>query len=418
MAVQNKLPAKCTVMPLTDTAIRNTKSREKPFKLADGGGLYLLVNPNGSRYWRMDYQFEGKRKLLAVGVYPAVGLSAARKRRDEAREKLAAGLDPSAEKKAEKRKAKCQASNTFEAVAREWLDRQEWAAGYTSRVISQIEADIFPALGARAIVEIEAPELLEALRKVESRGALEIAKRLRQICGQIFRYAIVTGRAKRDPSADLKGALKVNGRAKHHRALPKTELPAFLKALSAYDGEAQTKLALQLTVLTFVRTGELRGARWHEFEDLDGPSPLWRIPPERMKMRTEHLVPLSRQAVQALNELRPLCGGSPYLFPSPGKEKVMSNNTMLYALYRMGYHGRATVHGFRALASTTLNEMGFQPDWIERQLAHEERNKIRAAYNHAQHLAERRGMMQAWGDHLVALAATDGVAGPGLAQAA
>jgi integrase len=269
--------------------------------------------------------------------------------------------------------------------------------------LTRLESDIFPDLGKRPIAEIDAPELLGVLWKVENRGALEIAKRLRQTCGQVFRYAIVTGRAKRDTSADLKGALKPKGRAKHHRAMPKTELPGFLKSVLAYDGEPRTKLALQLITLTFVRTGELRGALWSEFEDLDGTDPLWRIPAPRMKMRTEHLVPLSRQVVEVLAKLRPLCGNSSNLFPSPAKDKVMSNNTMLFALYRMGYHGRATVHGFRALASTTLNEMGFQPDWIERQLAHEERNKVRAAYNYAQYLPERRRMMEAWADYLSTL---------------
>jgi integrase len=232
---------------------------------------------------------------------------------------------------------------------------------------------------------------------VENRGALDTAKRLRQTVGQIFRYAISTGRAKRDPSVDLKGALMAAGRQQHHRAMPRDELPKFLQALDEYSGDSQTRLALKLVVLTFVRTKELRAARWSEI-DLDAAE--WRIPAERMKMRDPHIVPLSRQAIKVLQELRASAGQSPFVFPSPGAERFMSNNTMLYALYRMGYHKRATVHGFRALASTTLNEMGFEPDWIERQLAHDERNKVRAAYNHAMHLPERRQMMQHWADYL------------------
>jgi integrase len=346
---------KCTVMPLSDVAAKSARPREKPYKLSDSGGLYLLVNPNGARYWRMDYRFAGKRKLLALGVYPAVGLAAARKKREVAKEQLASGLDPPLAKKAEKRSAKYLATNTFETIANEWLEnqRQSWTPRYAAHVLTRLQADIFPALGKRPITEINAPELLEALRKVEDRGALEIAKRLRQTCGQIFRYAIVTGRASRDPSADLKGALKPPGKPKHHRAMAKAGLPDFLSALDTYDGDPRTKYALKLITLTFVRTGELREARWDEFEDLDRAEPLWRIPASRMKMSIEHLVPLSSQALEVLAQLRSLSGTSPYLFPSPGKERVMSNNTMLYALYRMGYHGRATVHGFRALASTT-----------------------------------------------------------------
>lgn len=409
-------------MSLSDIAVKNAKPKEKPYKMGDSGGLYVFVNITGSRYWRMDYRFAGKHKTVALGVYPAISLAAARKRRDEAREKIASGIDPAMAKKEAKREARYKAAITFEAIAREWLDHQRarWTENYAGHVLRRLEADIFPAIGLRPIAEIEAPELLDALRKIEARGVEEMARRMRQTCGQIFRYAVATGRARRDPSADLKGALKPRGRADHHKAMPKTELPCFLKALSTYDGDPRTKYALQLMILTFVRTSELRGARWEEFEDLDGASPLWRIPAARMKMRSEHLVPLSSQAVAVLKELKPLCGNSAYLFPSPSKEKVMSNNTMLYALYRMGYHGRATVHGFRGLASTTLNEMGFKADWIERQLAHDERNKVRAAYNHAQYLSERRDMMQKWADYLdrltvreKAVSGRSGLIGPG-----
>jgi integrase len=284
-------------------------------------------------------------------------------------------------------------------VAREWCENQRdgWTGRYHDQVVTRLEDDVYPEIGLRPIAEIEPPELLAVLRKVEKRGALEIAKRLRQTVGQIFRYGIVTGRANRDPLVDLKGAL----RQAHHKAMPREDLPEFLRALSAYDGAARTRLALRLAVLTFVRTTELRAARWDEV-DLEAAE--WRIPAERMKMRAPHIVPLSRQAVETFAELRSIAGRNDYVFPSPGAEGFMSNNTILFAMYRMGFHGRATVHGFRAVASTLLNEMGFHPDWIERQLAHDERNQVRAAYNHAQYLPERRRMMQQWADCLDDLA--------------
>ena len=387
-------------MPLTDTRIRNAKPTSKAYKLSDGGGMYLLVSPEGARYWRLDYRFGGKRRTLSLGVYPTVTLSDARARREEARAALAKNLDPSAVKKAAKRAAKLASENTFEAVAREWLvkQRKRLAPRYCALLLARLEADIFPQIGSRPVADVEAPELLDVLRKVEKRGVIETARRLRQTCGQIFRYAIVTGRAKHDPAAALRGALGSPGRSRGHKAMALTELPNFVSALGAYDGDARTRLALRLMILTFTRTTELRGARWSEFENLDVEEPLWRIPAERMKMKLEHLVPLAPQAVAVLRELRALSGSeaSPFLFPSPSREKYMSNNTMLYAMYRMGYHGRATVHGFRAMASTALNEMGFSPDVIERQLAHQEQNAVRAAYNRAEYLAERRAMMRHW----------------------
>ncbi len=244
--------------------------------------------------------------------------------------------------------------------------------------------------------------MLEVLRKVEKRGVIETARRLRQICGQVFRYAVASGRANHDLSGGLRGALKSPGRPRGHRAMGLDQLPDFLRALGAYDGDVRTSLALRLMVLTFARTTELRAARWSEIENLEGGQPLWRIPAERMKMKREHVVPLAPQAVKLLRELRALpgSGASPFLFPSPSREGHMSNNTMLYALYRLGYHGRATVHGFRAMASTSLNEMGFRPDLIERQLAHQERDAARAAYNRAEYLAERRAMMKDWANHV------------------
>jgi integrase len=391
-------------MHLTDTRVRSAKPQAKAYKLSDGGGMYLLVTPDGARYWRLDYRFAGKRRTLALAVYPIMTLSAARTGRDEARRLLTQDIDPNAAKKARKRATKVDSENTFEAIAREWIanQRHRLAARYCALLLARLEADVFSHIGSRPIAEIDAPELLDVLRRVEKRGVIETARRLRQICGQVFRYAIVSSRAKHDPSADLRGALKSPGRTRGHKAMPLDEMPTFLKALETYDGDQRTRLALRLMVLTFARTTELRAARWSEIENIDGNEPLWRIPAERMKMKREHIVPLAPQAVAVLRELRELpgSGASPFLFPSPSRDRHISNNTMLYALYRMGYHSRATVHGFRSMASTALNEMGFRPDVIERQLAHQERNAVRAAYNRAEYLNERRAMMNRWADHL------------------
>ena len=391
-------------MTLTDTRIRNAKPKAKAYKLGDGGGMYLLVKPDGARYWRLDYRFAGKRRTLALGVYPTTTLSNARTRREEARALLAQGNDPSLVKKKSKRAIERATETTFEGIARELLhnQRQRLAPKYFAQILARLEADVFPQIGSRPIADIDAPELLDTLRKIEKRGVLETARRLRQTCGQVFRYAIVTRRAKQDPSAALKGALSSPGRKRGHKAMARDELPKLLEALDVYDGDRRTSIALRLTILTFVRTSELRGARWSEFEGLDRDDPLWRIPAERMKMKREHIVPLAPQTVTLLRDLRALPGSdaSPFLFPSPSREGFMSNNTMLYALYRMGYHGRATVHGFRAMASTALNEIGFRPDVIERQLGHEPGNAVRAAYNRAEYLNERRAMMKHWANHI------------------
>jgi integrase len=394
-------------MTLTDTRIRNAKPKATAYKLSDGGGMYLLVMPDGARYWRLDYRYAGKRRTLALGVYPTVTLRNARARREDARAALANGADPSAVKNTTKRAAKLAGKNTFETIAREWIanQRNRLAPRYYALLLARLEADILPQIGSRPIAEVNALELLDALRKVEKRGAIETALRLRQVCGQVFRYAIASGRTRHDPSADLRGALKSPGRPRGHRAMPLDEVPNFLRALRAYKGDPRTGLALRLLVLTFARTTELRAAQWSEFENLEGNNPLWRIPAERMKMRCEHIVPLAPQAVAVLREVRALpgSGASSFLFCSPSGEGYMSNNTMLYAMYRMGYHGRSTVHGFRAMASTALNEMGFRPDLIERQLAHQERNAVRAAYNRAEYLSERRAMMNHWANHLDAM---------------
>jgi integrase len=385
-------------MPLTDVQCRNAKPAEKPIKISDGGGLFLLVQPTGGKLWRLAYRFAGKQKTLALGAYPIVSLKDARGRRDEAKELLARGIDPSEEKKAEKRRAKLAAENSFEAVAREWFDarRPGLAPSYASRIWSRLEGDIFPAIGQRPIAAIEPPELLETIRKIERRGAIILAKRTLQVCGQIFRFAIASGRATRDPSQDLRGALRSAGPCKRRAAMKAENLPGFMKALDSYEGERQTALALKLIVHTFLRTNEVRFGRW---EEIDWQAALWRIPAERMKMRGEHLVPLTLPVLAILQELKALAGNSPMILPAPTKAGVISQNTLIYALYRMGYHSRATVHSFRGTASTALNEHGFNRDWIERQLAHADRS-VRARYNAAEWLADRRRMMEWWSERL------------------
>jgi integrase len=366
-------------MSLSDAKVRNAKPKVKPFKLADGEGLFLLVMPSGSKYWRMKYFFAGREKLLALGVYPEVTLADARERRAQARKAIAAGNDPSLAKKEAKRQQELNASNTFDAVAREWLEqrRHEWAPVFAETVRYRLERLILPSLGSRPIADVTAPEVLAMLRSVEARGVLETARRLMQICGQVFMYAIATGRAVRNPVPDLRGALKVPV-VKHHAYLNAGAMPAYLRDLEAFDGSLQTKLALKFLLLTFVRTMEVRGAQWSE---VDWDKAEWRIPAERMKMKEQHIVPLARQTVAVLKELRGLTGTRQYLFPNQhNPAKFMSENTMLYALYRMGYHSRTTGHGFRSTASTILNEHGFRADVIERQLAHTERNAVRAAY--------------------------------------
>ncbi|WP_104657000.1 tyrosine-type recombinase/integrase [Ralstonia insidiosa] len=386
-------------MPLTDAAIRNAKPTAQPYKLSDGGGMYLHVHPNGSRYWRMAYRIGGKQKVFAIGVYPAVTLAEARQIRDDAKKLVKQGVDPVAERKRAVKLAADERGNTFEAIAREWHQTKlaSWTASHATKILGSLEADIFPTLGDSPLTSVTAPRLLDALRMIEKRGALEVAGRVLQRCSAVFRYAIATGRGTYNPATDLRGALKTPEK-RHYAALGHADLPEFMQKLASYDGDLQTRLAMQLLALTFVRTGELRAAQWTEF-DLEGAE--WRIPAERMKMRESHIVPLSQQAVDILHRLRAINDDGAYVFPSRnGRGDCISENTLLYALYRMGYHSRATGHGFRATASTILNEMGFPADWIERQLAHAERNKVRAAYNRAQYLSERRGMMQVWADYL------------------
>ena len=389
---------------LSDATVRNAKAKSKPYKIADGEGLFLLVVPSGAKYWRLKYFFGGKEKLLALGVYPQITLTDARARRSQARTMLAHGSDPGELKKEAQRQATLKASNSFEAIAAEWLDKRNHHLSESTREVKlrRLEAYVLPKLGAKPIADISAADVLAMLRTLERRGTLEVARRVMQIIGQVFMYAIATGRAERNPVPDLRGAIQtpVVG---HHAYLEESELPEFLKNLETYDGHFQTRLALKILLLTFVRTTELRAAEWSE---INWDKAEWRIPSARMKMKETHIVPLSNQALATLRELQKLSGNRQYVFPnSHNPSTFMSENTMLYALYRMGYHSRTTGHGFRSTASTILNEHGFRPDVIERQLAHSERNNVRAAYNHAEYLAERRQMMQWWADYLDEVAA-------------
>ena len=389
---------------LTATECKNASCGKLSLrKLHDGDGLYLWIFADGKKYWRMRYWQAGKEKSLSLGVYPKVGLKDARGKRDAIHQQLQSGLDPSTERKAANQRKRLADANSFEAVALEWYEKQRhtWVGHHAKDVDRRLRGNIFPILGARPIGQIEAPELLMAIRKVESRGSYDLAHRVLQVCGQIFRYGIATGRCTRNLSADLRGALTPHVK-KHQAAVRPEELPHLLRAIAGYDtlGDKQTRLALQLLALTFVRTNELIGAVWTEF-NLD--EKVWVIPAERMKMRTEHIVPLAAQTIALLTELKPLSGTSRYLLPGRNAAKHISNNTMLFALYRLGYKGRMSGHGFRAVASTILNEQGFRPDVIERQLAHCERNAVRGAYNRAEYLKERTRMMQWWADYLDSL---------------
>jgi integrase len=386
-------------MPFTIASLKSLKPKNRPYKKSDGEGLFVLVSTSGSKLWRLAYRYDGKQKTLALGSFPKTGLAEARQKRDAAKAILALGRDPGKTSLDD-----VAAENSFEAVAHEWFEnkRGSLADSYSGRLIDRLKQDVFPVIGHRPIDEIDAPEILKVLRKVEERGVYETAKRLRQTISQVFRYAIATGRASRDPAVDLRGALKTPGRPSHHAMIEPKELPEFFVKLDQYDGEKQTALAIELIMHTMVRTKELRFTEKIEFH-LDGESPYWRIPAERMKISGggDHIVPLTPTSLSLVNELIRLSGDSQWLLPSAGGRKPISENTMLYALYRMGYHSRATVHGFRRLASTVLNESGlFEWDWIEKQLAHEPRNQVRAAYNAAQYLTHRQQMMGWWSDWL------------------
>lgn len=397
-------------MPLSDTAVRNAKIRDKAYKLADGQGMYLLVTVTGGKLWRWDYRHQGRRKTLALGVYPAIGLAAARDRRDEARKLLAAGVDPGETKRAQRAAGTEQAANSFEVIAREWHAKfsPQWVPSHSDKILSRLERDLFPWIGRKPIAALTAPELLACIRRVEGRGALETAHRALHNAGQVFRYAIATGRAERDVSADLRGALPPV-RESHHASITDVKgIGELLRAIEGYEGSLAVKSALRLAPMTFVRPGELRRAEWREF-DLETEE--WNIPAEKMKMREPHLVPLSRQAVEILQELHALTGNGKYLFPSVRtKDRPMSENTVNAALRRMGFTSdQMTGHGFRAMARTVLDEvLGVRPDYIEHQLAHAVKDPNGRAYNRTAHIAERRKMMQRWADYLDSLKAADG----------
>lgn len=387
-------------MALTDTAIRNTKPTDKPIKLTDGGGLYLLLKPNGSRWWRLDYRYGGKRKTLSMGVYPDVGLKEARNRRDDARKLLASDVDPGENRKATKAAKAERGANSFEAITREWFARNSgtWNASHADRTIRRFERDLFPWIGGKPIAELTAPELLAALRKIENRGALETAHRALGNCGQVIRYAIATGRATRDITADLRGALPPV-KAEHFAAItePK-QVGALLRAMDGYTGSQIVRYALRLAPLVFVRPGELRKAEWTDI-DLDAAE--WRY--IVTKTNTPHIVPLARQAVEILTELQAMTGDGRYLFPGARtNDRPMSDNAILAALRRMGIDKEEmSGHGFRAMARTILDEvLGIRPDFIEHQLAHAVRDPNGRAYNRTAHLPERRKMMQQWADYL------------------
>lgn len=401
-------------MPLTEIQAKASKPRERAYKLSDSEGLFLLIQPNGSKLWRMKYRYGGKEKLLSFGSYPRVGIAAAREKRAAAKAILSSGKDPARNQP----ETEADEGRTFLAIATLWHDNRKSSLdpAHAQRVWSRLERDVFPEIGQKPIDEITPPIVLEMIRKIEERGALDISRRAKQGVGQVFQFAIACGLATSDPTAHLRGALKPRPRVKHMSRLPLAELHGFLEKLRAYQEEgdrrsAVTRDAVHFALLTWVRTKELRLAVKSEFEGLDGRSPLWRIPAERMKMGREHIVPLSRQAADIAKSMIKAAPGD-FVFPGKGPKDPLSENTMIYALYRLGYHSRQTVHGFRGLASTWANEQlveygkppiwirRYHEDWVELQLAHSEKDEVRGAYNAAEYLEPRRRMMQDWADFL------------------
>lgn len=392
-------------MKLNAVTIRTAKPKEKPYRLSDGSGMYLEIAPKGAKYFRLAYRFDNKQKVLALGVYPDVSLKEARDRRDEARKLLAQGVDPGKHRKAAKMARKDRAANSFEVVAREWYEKSKatWTETHGTRIIRRLERDVFPWIGGRPLADLTAPEVLSVVRRIEARGALETAHRALQNCGQVLRYAVATGRAERDITGDLKGALPP-ARETHLAAVTEpAKIGPILRAFDNYGGSFVTQCALRLAPLVFVRPGELRRAEW---KDIDLEAAEWRY--TVTKTNTPHLVPLSRQAVQILRELQPLTGHGRFVFPSARtRERPMSDNAILAAMRRLGIaKEEMTGHGFRAMARTILDEvLGVRPDFIEHQLAHAVRDPNGRAYNRTAHLAERRKMMQQWADYLDALKA-------------
>lgn len=389
-------------MALTDTAARTAKPRDKLYRLTDNAGLCLEVTPGGSKLWRLRYRFGGKAKMIALGSYPTITLAKARERREDARRQLANGIDPAAHKQAEKR-AQAAHVHRFEELAREWhaYNSPRWAPSTATKAMQYLETDILPMLGQRALDEITRPDLVALVRKVEKRGAFNVATKIRQWLSQIFRYGLAKGAVEANPATDLDVVAAVAPRTQHHPHVPFSELPSLLKKLDTAKCDPMTRLAVRMLLLTGVRPGELRHAPWAEF-DLE--SATWTIPAQRMKARRSHVVPLPQQALALLAQLQELSGKYPILFPGRNnRERPQSENTVNKALHQIGYEGRQTGHGFRHLLSTELNSRGYNRDWIERQLAHGDQDEIRDTYNHAHYLPQRRQMMQEWADSIDAL---------------
>ena len=386
-------------MPLNDMQIRRAKPEAKAYTLGDGQGLSLLIEPNGSKSWRFRYRYAGKPKMISLGVYPTITLADARSRRDEARKLVAEGKNPSEVRKEQKIALQTESESAFEKIATEWhqMKSAKWSEGYASDIMEAFQNDIFPYVGARPVCEIKPLELLNVLRKIEKRGALEKMRKVRQRCSEVFRYAIATGRAEFNPAADLSSALEVH-QSNHFPFLKADEIPDFLRALNGYTGSRLVLIATKLLMITGVRTIELRAALWSEF-DLDNA--IWEIPAERMKMRRSHLVPLSTQALDLLNELKMMTGNYSYVFPGRNDpNKPMSEASINQVIKRLGYDGKLTGHGFRHMMSTLLHENNFSSIWIETQLAHIDKNNIRGTYNHAQYLEGRAKMLQWYSEYL------------------
>jgi integrase len=380
---------------LTNTKVKNLKTKEKSYKVSDAHGLYLHVHSNGSKYWRQNYRYSGKQKTLSHGVYPRVSLLEARKRRDEALNQLADGQDPAKSKMLGKLKSE----NTFEVLAREWFDKEavNWTDGHQIKVWCSLERDLLPFIGDDPIDRISSIRLLDVLKRVEGRGALDVASRLRQRCDGIFQYALLTGRLEHNPATQLQGVLKTK-KVQHLHALSKKEFPKFLSDLDNYDGHPLIRLSAFMLIHTFVRTRELRFAKWEEF-DIEARQ--WIVPANRMKMGEEHIVPLTNQTLDLFEEIKSYNGSREFVFASPQRPRqAISENAIINCIYRMGYKGKTTGHGFRSTASTILNESNFNPDAIERQLAHAKRNKIRAAYNRSEYLDERARLMEWWSNYV------------------
>ncbi|HHR6108892.1 TPA: tyrosine-type recombinase/integrase [Providencia alcalifaciens] len=395
-------------MKLTVKQIDSSKPKEKDYKLSDGGGLYLLVKTNGGKYWRLKYRIDGKEKLLAIGIYPTVTLADARRKRDDAKRLLADGIDPNQQRKEQKQASKIDSVNTFKNIALEWYEgrKDRWSVGYRDDMMDAFEKDVFPYIGNRPIAEIKPMELLEVLSIMEKRGATEKLKKVRQRCGEVWKYAIITGRAEYNPAPDLASAF-VPHKREHYAHLSVSELPVFLSSIDKYMGSQIVRVALRVLILTGVRPGELRKAEWSEINFDTG---VWEIPAEKMKMRRPHIVPLSEQVIDLLKQIHPISGSYQYIFPSrTDYRKHISDMALNTMIRRMGYSGRATGHGFRHTMSTILHEQGYNTAWIETQLAHVDKNSIRGTYNHAQYIDGRREMLQWYADYMGALENGDNV---------